>query len=226
MRIASAARRRPSRKLSTPESYPARIDGWRIDFEYTGQLVIFYRIGPRNGYAGYWPEEFGCDIADSRIPVDSRRSERVVREYLGDPPKKPGKHGAFHKSAYSYFVRDDALPLLSVAARASIVVSPTKIIGRENEPFSQVWVTNYVNCLDVKATIAAPPLNKLPGGMGVIKKPIFDETRWDGSELFVVPQEEGFFPYCSESFVMKWKAAQFKGMMFTRFLFDPDAVLC
>jgi hypothetical protein len=161
------------------------------------------------------------------VPADSRRREIVVHEYLGDPPRKPGKQGSFHKSAYSYFVRDDALTLFKAAARGAMITSPTTIRGREGEHFSQIWITNFVDCLDTGRTVAAPQLKEgVPGMLGVIKNAVFDETRWDGSELFVVPQDGGFFPYCTEDFVGKWKASKLKGIVFSRFLFDPDAIAC
>lgn len=185
-----------------------------------------YDIGPRQDFAGYWPEQTDGEVSDPRIPAHSRKRESVVAEYLGDPPTKPKKLGSFHKSAYGFFVRDDALELFRHATRGNLLTSPTKILGRESEVFHQVWVTNFVDCLDLAQTVTSTPSGKSPGKIGVIKRPVFNESRWDGSGLFVVPQDPSFCLFCSEQFAADWKAAKKKGMVFRRFLMDPEAIRC
>ncbi len=186
----------------------------------------FYEMSTRQDFAGYWPESRVGQISEPRIPTDSRTIECVVGEYLGDPPRKPGKHGSFHKSAYSFFVRADALPLVTHAASGNVQTHPVQVIGRERESFVQIWVTNFVDCLDIAKTSASPSTGKQPGKIGVIKRAVFDESRWDGSDLFVVPQDPSYCFFCTESFVQKWKEAKLKGAMFTRFLMDPEAIRC
>jgi hypothetical protein len=68
--------------------------------------------------------------------------------------------------------------------------------------------------------------NPRPGRIGVIKRPMFDESRWDGSDLFVVPQDPSYCIFVSERFVERWRAAKFKGSMFSRYLMDPEAIEC
>jgi hypothetical protein len=152
--------------------------------------------------------------------------EREIREYLGDPPRKPGKHGSFHKSAYSFFIRDDALPLFLRSARTSIETNVTKVTGRESEMIHQVWVTNFVDCLDLTRTSVSPKLGDMPGKIGVIKRPVFDESRWDGSDLFVVPQDPSYRLFCSEQFIEQWRAARLKGALFSQYLMDPNPIRC
>ena len=186
----------------------------------------FFELGTRQDFASYWPSVCEGEIDDPRIPVDSRKREAVVGEYLGDPPRKPGKHGQLHKSAYAFFVRQDALQLVQTAARGAIVTSPTRMLGRESEAFHQIWLLNVVDCLDVAKTVASPSTNRKPGKIGVIRRPVFDESRWDGSDLFVVPQDPSYCYFCTENFVAQWKAAKLKGAMFSRYLMDPEGIRC
>ncbi|PJA40165.1 MAG: hypothetical protein CO182_08230, partial [Lysobacterales bacterium CG_4_9_14_3_um_filter_62_6] len=183
--------------------------------------MIFFEFGPRQDYAGYLPEKVEGEISDQRIPVDSRKNERLLVEYLGKPPRKARKHGSFHKSAYSFFVRDDALGLIERSTGGQILTSPTTIVGRESENIHQFWVTNFVNCLNLAMTIASPSSGRVRGKIGVIKRPVFDEARWDGSDLFVVPQDPSYCYFCTENFITQWKAAKLKGAMFSRYLMDP-----
>jgi len=186
----------------------------------------FYDIGGRQDFAGYWPEHVDGEVSDPRIPAHSRKKEVVVAEYLGNPPTKPKKVGSFHKSAYGFFVRDDAQELFQRAARGNLLMNQTKIVGRESEVFHQIWVTNFVDCLDLAQTTASPPSGKTPGKIGIIKRAVFDELRWDGSGLFVVPQDPSFCLFCSEQFMADWKTSKKKGMVFRRFLMDPEAICC
>lgn len=188
--------------------------------------MTFFGVWPRQGFAGYWPEKFDGEISEPLIPEESRRVESLIAEYLGDPPRKPGKHGSFHKSAYSYFVRDDALELFRGAAKGRMLSKPTTVVGRESEVFHQVWVTNFVDCLDVSNSVISPSTGKQKGKIGVIKRPAFDSSRWDGSDLFVLPQDPNYVLYCSEAFIAGWKAAKKKGIEFRRHVMDLDAICC
>lgn len=184
----------------------------------------FFEFGPRQDFAGYWPESTEGQISDLRIPLDSRTKENVVAEYLGEPPRKPGKKGDFHKSAYGFFLSTSALVEVESACMGHLLVSPVRILGREGEAFRQVWVTNFVDCLDLARTSASVVSGHDSTKIGVIKRPVFDEGRWDGSELFVVPQDPSYGLFCSEEFVVRWKSAKLKGAMFTRFLMDPNPI--
>jgi hypothetical protein len=188
--------------------------------------VIFFRLHPRDGYASYWPQARDGAVADLRVPENFRGEEIEIAEYLGDPPRKPGKRGSLLKSAYSFFVRADALPLISESARGNLLTHPTIVVGRESEEISQFWVTNFVDCLDTAKTVVSPMASPKPGKIGVIKRPVFDESRWDGSDLFVVPQDPSYCFFVSERFVERWRAAKFKGAMFSRYLMDPEAIEC
>lgn len=188
--------------------------------------MTFFGVWPRQGFAGYWPENFDGQISEPLIPEDSRKVESVIAEYLGDPPRKPGKHGSFHKSAYSHFVRDDALELFRSASRGRLVTKVTTVLGRESEVFHQVWVTNFVDCLDAANSVVSASTGKTRGKIGVIKRAAFDARRWDGSGLFVLPQDPNYVIYCSEDFIAQWKAAKKKGIEFRRHVMDIDAILC
>lgn len=186
--------------------------------------MIFYKLGNRQDYAGYWPEHKAGELPDPRIPDYYRDIETVLGEHLGDPPRKPGKKGDLHKSAYGFFARPAALALLVNGSQNKVATHPAVLLGRESEEFQQFWVLNYVDCLDVPNSSISEPVVRVPGRVGVIKRAAFDEARWDGSDVFVVPQDPVHNVYCSERFVAQWKAAKLKGALFSRFLMDPDAI--
>jgi hypothetical protein len=186
--------------------------------------VNFYELGPRQDYAGYYPEELAGEMPDARVPPGYRQVERIVAEYLGDPPRKPGKKGDFHKSAVSFFARGATLAFLETACRGLWATEPATLKEREGDGFRQFWVLNFVDCLDVAASRIGDKLHKDPERVGVIKRAVIDEARWDGSDLFVLPQNPNHTLYCSERFVEGWKAAKLKGALFSRHLMDPEAI--
>lgn len=191
-----------------------------------GGFVKFYELGPRQDYAGYSTVLPNGEIDDARIIPLHRQAAAVLEEYCGNPPRKPAKKGSIHISGSFYYARKDVLALLQTASSHQLLTKPTSILGRENEIFEQFWVLNFVDCLDLDKTIASQPgtIHKKFGKIGVIKRPVFDESRWDGSDLFVVPQDPSFRLYCTENFIAEWKARKLKGAKFSRFLFDPDAI--
>jgi hypothetical protein len=188
--------------------------------------VNFFRINPRQDFASYSVEKTAGEILEGRIIPPHRKIAVTLSEYLGDPPRKPAKHGDIHMSASQCFVRPGALQLFESASRSKLQSAPVTIVGREDEEFRQVWILNFVDCLDVEKTVASPPGGFYKDKIGAIKRPVFDESRWDGSDLFVVPQDPSYCFFCTENFVAQWKAAKFKGAMFSRFLMDPDAIRC
>lgn len=185
----------------------------------------FYMLSARQDYAGYYEELAGGKINDSRIPEYYRRKLVRLIEYLGVPPVKPRKKGDFHMSACEFFAREKIITFLACAEKCELLTNRTEIIGREDENIFQFWVVNVVDCLDVEKTIASEPYNNKTKKMGVIKRPVFDESKWDGSDLFIVPQDPNYCLFCSENFVKKWKENKFKGAEFSRYLFDPDKIL-
>lgn len=185
----------------------------------------FFEIGPRQDFASYSVETPVGEVADQRIIPPYRGIAGHLKEYLGDPPRRPGKQGDFHASAHGVFLRASAAKIFESAARGKLLAHPVAIAGRELEAFRQLWVTNFVDCLDLAKTSASPSSGFYKGKIGVIKRAVFDEQRWDGSDLFVVPQDPSFSLFCTETFVKEWKAARLKGIMFSRFLMDPDPIL-
>lgn len=188
--------------------------------------MIFYRINPRQDFAAYLPGSSDGSVAEQRIPEYCRQKQGKLMEYLGDPPRKPGKRGDIHITDSWYFVRSNALAFIESAARGRVLKNPITIGDRQCEVFQQVWVVNYVDCLDVEKSSITEKVSRDPSRVGVIKRPVFDERRWDGSDLFVVPQDPSYCLFCSENFLAQWKAAKLKGAMFSRFLMDPEAIKC
>lgn len=188
--------------------------------------MIFYRMSNRQDFAGYLPATTDGVVDDARVPEFCRERQTALKEYLGEPPRKPGKHGDLHVTGSWYFVRPRVLTLLEKAARGHVASHPTTVAGREAEDFQQVWVLNFVDCLDIGQSSISEPLRPIPGKVGTIKRPVFDESRWDGSDLFVVPQDRNCHWFCTEKFVADWKAAKLKGAEFSRFLMDPESIKC
>lgn len=188
--------------------------------------MIFYRMSNRQDFAGYLPATTDGVVDDARVPEFCRERQTALVEYLGDPPRKPGKRGDFHVTGSWYFVRPAALALLERAALGKITSHQTSLAGREDESFRQIWVLNFVDCLDIGQSSISEPLRQIAGRVGTIKRPVFDEARWDGSNLFVVPQDRNCHLFCTEHFVAEWKAAKLKGAEFSRFLMDPEAIKC
>ena len=186
----------------------------------------FFEINPRQDFASYSVDDLGEEIVEPRIIPPHRKVGSVLHEYLGNPPRKPGKHGDIHLSASRYFVTAKALALFAFASRDTLQSRPVTIVGREQEDIHQVWILNFVDCLDLEKTVASPSGGFYKGKIGVIKRPVFDESRWDGSDLFVIPQDPSYCLFCTENFVHQWKAARLKGALFSRFLMDPDAIRC
>ena len=186
----------------------------------------FFEFNSRQDYASYWPEKDAGEITDPRVPASFRRIESRITEYLGDPPRRPAKKGNLLKSAYGYFCTNSAREMLLEASKGRVIFSPTEVVGRDGEMISQFWVVNVVDCLDLSNTVASSGAHAKNGNLGVIKRPAFDESKWDGSDLFVVPQDQNDCYFVSIRFVEKWRASKFKGAKFSRFLMDPDAIKC
>ena len=186
----------------------------------------YFELNPRSNFAGYWPDTISGQVNDPRITEHDRNREVVVSEYLGEPPGKPKKRGVFHKSATGYFIRADVVELFKSAANGKIILNRSTLVEREDETFYQAWVINFVDCLDIKRTSFAPTLSNNPIHVGVIKYPVFDESRWDGSDLFAVPQDPSYSWFCTERFIEKWKALKFKGASFSRNYMDGEAIKC
>ena len=121
----------------------------------------FFVVNSRQDYASYSPDASTEEINEPRISAYDRRVAHRLEEYLGDPPRKPGKHGDFHMSSFMYFVRTNALRFFETAAREKLLTRPIAIVGRQSEEFRQIWVTNFIDCLDLNRTIASPPLKEM-----------------------------------------------------------------
>jgi hypothetical protein len=188
----------------------------------------FYRINSRQEFSSYDAAgievELGKEL-DVRIVGASRIWKQELAEYLGMPPRSPGRQGDFHESAGSYFLTDHALPTFEEAARGRVLKRATKVQGRSGE-FWQVWVVNFVDCLDLAGTQASPPGGFYKGKIGVIRKPVFDESRWDGSGLFVVPQDPSSCLFCTERFLEAWRSSGLVGIQFSKQFMDPHPIKC
>jgi hypothetical protein len=185
----------------------------------------FFFLNPRSDYAGYLPTDLGELIRNGAIPEFGSRHEKVIEEYLGNPPRKTRKHGSFHKSALGRFVINPALDFLVQSSKNSFELRPTKVVGREIDDFYQFWVTNSVDCLDLARTKATVPGKRVQGRIGIIQFPVFDKSRWDGSDLFVVPQDEFYNWFVTERFIEGWRNLKCKGASFAEHFMD-DGIRC
>jgi len=183
----------------------------------------FFQLSVRQDFAGYLASKLEGEISDVRFIPPIRSREVNLVEYFGVPARKPGRRGDFHKSANGFFANENALKLISEASNRKLLTSIVSIEGREKEAFSQFWVQNFVDCMDRENTVAGPP-GIYSGKIGVIKKLVIDEARWDGSDLFVVPEDPSSTMVCTERFVDQWRLEKLRGAQFSRFRFDPDPI--
>lgn len=183
----------------------------------------FFQLNVRQDFAGYFANKIEGEISDERFIPPLRSREVNVAEYLGVPVRKPGKRGDFHKSANGYFANQRAITLIQDACNQNIITSHVSIEGREAETFRQFWITNFVDCMNAAATIAGPP-GIYSGKIGVIKRLEIDAERWDGSDLFVIPQDPSSTMVCTERFIDRWRGDKLRGAQFSRFRFDPDPI--
>jgi hypothetical protein len=184
----------------------------------------FYEITSRDSYASYLELETkpGPKNLDGRICGDHRVAYPILAEYLGDPPVKPRKKGDFHQSGSSCYMDEKALDLFSRESKGNLKFIQITIRGREKENFFQVWVENFVDCLDRGRSVINKKTGIIPHQVGVIKTAIFDLERWDGSGLFVIPEDPSYNLYCSEIFLSEWKKSKMKGINFSRYFMDLD----
>lgn len=186
--------------------------------------MTFYEMTGRQEFASYSMIDKGGLINDHRIIEPHRVVATRLREYLGVPPRKPARRGDFHSSGSSFFIKSELVEVFAAASNENFQTSAITIEGRERESIVQFWCLNFVDCLDIKNTVAPPSSGICKGKIGVIKKPAFDESRWDGSDLFVVPQDPSFSMFASDRFVKKWVMSRRKGAQFSRYLMDTQAL--
>jgi hypothetical protein len=173
-----------------------------------------YTFSTRSDFANYSELEYGPNIQSTDLDQHTAKYATKVEEYLGEKPVRPRRKGQFHGSANCRFVRADALPLLEESCRFRCKYLPTTIVGRESESFFQFWVLNFARCLDPTMTKAGIPPRLRPGKIGVVLIPHFDLSKWDGSDLFMEPSDQGNHWYASENFLEKWRKSGFKGASF------------
>ena len=186
-------------------------------------MTTFYEIGQRQGFASYLPTFSEGSISEPRIIPPHRRKVHRLEEYLGSPPRKPGRHGDLHITDSHYFAAGAAEELIRRGCNDRLVTGRVDIEGRKQE-FTQFWVLNFVDCLDIERSDVSPASGFHRNKIGVIRRPVFDLDRWDGSDVFVIPQDPSYALYCTARFVERWKAAKLKGARFSRYLMDPEAL--
>jgi hypothetical protein len=97
------------------------------------------------------------------------------------------------------------------------------IAGREDESFYRFWCNKLEDCLDLKRSVISN-INPKPSLIGVVKKPVFDDAKWDGRCVFRIPGDVNYLTYCCERFVDERRKHKIKGMKFCIRLFDPDPI--
>lgn len=183
----------------------------------------FYILTPRHDFSGYWPDLNGPPVNINNIPDVDRIHETELSEYFGEGLSSPKKKGDFHGSANGKFFSERSLPLIREAARHKIIVKKSNL-GGLNGQFYQAWITNVVDCLNLKLTKSSEPSHHISGKIGVIKHPAFDITKWDGSDLFIVPQDPNYKWFVTEKFVDEWRKMKFKGITFAKNFMDLQAI--
>lgn len=188
----------------------------------------FYMLSGLDSYASYSGLTSKDDelLANMVAPKESEKFWQVptLVEYMGDPPrKKPLKKGLFHSSGSQHFYTSVARGKLAEFLEHTGVFRSVNIVGREDEQIFRYWCNKVVDCLDFKNSVIVD-YNPKPGMVGVVKKPAFDEARWDGSDIFRIPGDASHVIYCSERFVEACRQQRIKGMTFGIGYFDPDPI--
>ena len=188
----------------------------------------FFRLFGMDNFASYTgatPSDDAisdCDAAPVE-PLHKWRTPRLM-EYMGDPPrKKPLRKGGYHQSGSAHYFTSVAREQLSSLLEQKGVFHPVKIAGRENESIDRYWLTHVVDCLDFERSVISNIHNN-PGQIGVVKVPVMDEGRWDGSDVFKIPMDTNHGFYCSERFVETCIKHKIKGMSFRIGYFDPSPI--
>lgn len=188
----------------------------------------FYLLGGLDSYASYMgitnADEHAISTQEAPNQKDiSKWRIPLLTEYMGDPPrKKPLRKGHYHQSAWQNYFSEFSREALTNMLETNGVFRPVKIVERE-EVFYRYWCTNVVDCLDFNRSLISNMHNR-PDSIGVVKKPVFDETKWDGSDVFRIPRDLNHNVYCSERFVEECRKHKIKGITFGIGLFDPDPI--
>lgn len=184
----------------------------------------FYILSGRESYAGYCGKS---EDDQQRIllqePPDPRQwTIPTLTEYLGNPPARPKRRGEYHSAGWAHFFSDRGIDLLGEYLEASGVCLPVRIEGR-GEQFCRYWITRVVDCLDMKRSDVRSVAD-IPGSIGMIRTPVIDVGRWDGSDIFRVPGDPNVKFLATQRFVDACRIAKLKGAEFSRSMMDPNPI--
>lgn len=188
----------------------------------------FFELVGIDNFAGYvgltTKDEDAVSRPEAPQQVETNWSAPMLYEYMGDPPRKrPFKKGHYHQAGMQHYFSTFARQMLGEFLEPVGVFRRVNIVGRDDEIFFRYWCNKVVDCLDLKRSVISN-INPKPNLIGVVKTPVFDNARWDGSNVFRVPGDGNHVVYCSERFVEECRKHKINGMKFCVGLFDPDPI--
>lgn len=143
---------------------------------------------------------------------------RLVRE-----PGDAGRVGDYFAFNSTHYFSERAVVVLGPTLNAVGELREVEVLGLDRARYFRFWLRNVCDCLDLKATDAAPPSSwlrsKWRGKIGVIRTPRFNEQKWDGSMLFKVPQDPSNNYFAARPFVDQCTNERILGMLFVTGLF-------
>lgn len=190
----------------------------------------FYWVSADDRYASFEApaEKDRISLDSAQPPSDSQSwSAPYLAECRWEGDGGPRRRGDFYEANSSMFFSNRVVEEIGATLREFGVLFPVNIAG-ESALFFRFWVTHVCDCLDVGRSVISKPSNRISSWWnkksGVIVDARFDESRWDGSDLFRVPQDPNHQCFVSQGFVDLCMAKRVAGMAFSKGLFDDDAI--
>lgn len=148
----------------------------------------------------------------------------LLEQYLGDGKKKrkPRPIGDSPSSGAVHLVSQKAANALSDIFEKHAKLYPVKLRDAPNEEFFMVVVTTEIDCLDRESSTGKKSgYEKKPEYFSTIETWVFDESKLEGVDLFVLP-DSNTTCYVSEGFKQRVIDSGLKGFEFRKEFWDED----
>ncbi|WP_018624959.1 imm11 family protein [Kangiella aquimarina] len=164
------------------------------------------------------------------VPLPTSMNEwepPLLEQYLGDGKKKrkPSPIGDAPSSGVIHLVSQKAVDALSDIFDKHAKLYPVKLKDAPNEDFYMIVVTTEVDCLDrEKSTGKRTGYEKRPEYFSSIHTWVFDESKLEGVDLFVLPDSKTTC-YVSERFKQRVLYSGLKGFGFVKEFWDDEPLI-
>lgn len=198
---------------------------------------MFYKwFNPSLSYAGYLAasedDEERMQWYDPLmgVPLPTSMNEwepPLLEQYLGDGKKKrkPGVIDDSPSSGVVHLVSGKAANALSDIFEKHAKLYPVKLKDAPNEDFYMVVVTTEIDCLDRENSAGKKSgYEKKPEYFSTIETWVFDESKLEGVDLFVLPDSKTTC-YVSEQFKQRVLDSGLKGFGFVKEFWDEEPLI-